>query len=165
MIFALYRGVSVFLAEALAISFVFGLIVAFSLRVKTGGAPVLTLTREGILIPVGFRCIMLNWDNIETIAIKEIRGNSFLALRMKHLEQLPRIGQRIGALNETDSRLNEKDSGFHFLYRGNIFEMQLEEVIQILSSYHNDTLLQQSLPPQQQETQPEKKDKSKNQAC
>ncbi|MGV8125065.1 MAG: STM3941 family protein [Candidatus Xenobiia bacterium LiM19] len=158
LIFTLQRGVSIFLAESLAISFVFGLIIAFTLNKKTGGAPILTLTREGISIPVGFRLIMLNWDNIETIAIKEIRGNNFLAVKMKHLEQLPRIGQRIGALNEKDSRLHEEDSGYHFLYRGHIFEMPLEEVIQILSSYHSDTLLRQSLPQAQEETQPAEKE-------
>jgi len=152
------RGASIFLAEALAISFVFGLIIALTLQKKTGGAPILTLTREGISIPVGFRFIMLNWDNIETIAIKEIRGSNFLAVKMKHLEQLPRIGQRIGELNEKDSRSNEEDSGYHFLYRGHIFEMPLEEVIQILSSYHNDTLLRQSLPLAQEETKPAEKD-------
>ncbi len=152
LIYALQRGVSIFLAEALAVSFIFGLIIAFSLQRKTGGgAPLLTLTREGISIPVGFRSIMLRWDNIETITTKEHRGNTFLAIKMKSLGALPRIGQRIGALNEGDS-------GFHFLYREQIFEIPLEDVVKILLSHHNDSSLRQSLPPPSEEAQSTEKD-------
>lgn len=151
LIFTMLRGGSIFLIEALAISFIFGLVIALSLGRKTGGAHLLTLTRKGIAMPLGFRSITLEWDQIETITVKEHRGGNFLAIKMKSLESLPRIGQRIGALNL-------EDSGFHFMYREQIFELPLAEVLQILQSCLGDSSLRQSLLPPPEETAPAGKD-------
>jgi hypothetical protein len=150
LIFTMLRGGSIFLIESLAISFIFGMVIALSLGRKTGGAHLLTLTRKGIAMPVGFRSIMLEWDQIETITVKEHRGRNFLAIKMKSLESLPGIGQRIGALNM-------EDSGFHFMYREQIFELPLAEVLQILQSYLGDSSLRQSLLPPSEEGTPKGK--------